>query len=224
MIGSITIPDARMRQPSTNVLGAGQILKSGSALNALVSTVATPAELRVVKDFSRSPFLIRHTLGRFLIRREYATLRRLQGLAGVPVDPVRLHAFAISYRFAPGETLATLLESRAVVEQTFFPALEQLVAGLHARGFVHLDLRNGRNMLRTSEGLPGLLDFQAGLWLPALLRRPLEAVDLSGVYKWWARLLPGQMNPQRTQKLRVANHWRRLWRFNYPKDDHRLRH
>jgi serine/threonine protein kinase len=223
MINSITIAGARARRVPANVPASGQILKSGSALNARVSTVATPAGLRVLKDFSHSPFLIRHTLGRFLIRREFATLRRLQGLAGVPVDPVRLHAFAISYRFVPGETLATLLESRASVDQTFFPALEKLVAGLHARGFVHLDLRNGRNMLRTSEGQPRLLDFQAGLWLPALLRRPLEAVDLSGVYKWWARLLPGQMNPQRTQKLRIANHWRRLWRFNYPKDDRRLR-
>lgn len=206
---------------------SGAMLKSGSVCNARVSVIATPTGLRVMKDFSRNPFFIRHTLGRFLIRRELATLSRLQGLPGVPTDPVRLHALALSYRYVAGETLATVLIRSAPVDQTFFLALEQLVASLHARGYVHLDLRNGNNLLRTAEGQPCLLDFQTGLWLgliPALLRRPLEAVDLSGVYKWWARLAPGQMNRQRMQRLRLANRWRLLWRFNYPQDDRRLRH
>jgi len=194
--------------------------------NARVSVVATPTGLRVLKDFSHSPFLVRHSLGRFLIRREWATLRRLQGVLGVPVDPVRPHPLALSYRYVPGDTLSSVQISGSPLDQTFFFALEQLVAGLHARGFVHLDLRNGKNILRTAKGQPCLLDFQAGVWLglvPAFLRRPFEAVDMSGVYKWWSRLAPGQMNQDRTRSLRIANRWRKLWRFNYPDDDHRLR-
>jgi len=203
------------------------MLKSSTMFNARVSVLSTPTGLRVLKDFSHSPFLVRQTLGRFLIRREWATLRRLQGVQGVPVDPVRLHALALSYCYVPGDTLSTVqISGGSPLDQTFFLALEQLVAGLHARGFVHLDLRNGKNILRTAKGQPCLLDFQAGVWLglvPALLRRPFEAVDMSGVYKWWSRLAPGQMNPHQTRSLRTANLWRKLWRFNYPDDDHRLR-
>lgn len=226
MTTNISTADGSTPRATTEIPAAGLMLKSSSMFNARVLVLPTPTGLRVIKDFSHSPFLVRQTLGRFLIRREWATLRRLQGVLGVPVDPVRLHSFALSYRYVPGDTLSSVQISGSPLDQTFFFALEQLVAGLHARGFVHLDLRNGKNILRTAKGQPYLLDFQAGVWLglvPALLRRPFEAVDMSGVYKWWSRLAPGQMNAHQTQSLRTANRWRQLWRFNYPDDDHRLR-
>jgi hypothetical protein len=202
------------------------MLKLGSASNARVSVVATPTGLRVLKDFSFTPFVVRHTLGRFLIWREWATLCRLQGLPGVPADPVRVHAFALSYRFVAGETLAAALERHDPVDRDFFVALEQLVVGLHARGFAHLDLRNGKNMLRTADGRPWLLDFQSGLWLrwaPRVFRHHCESVDLSGVYKWWQRMSPGQMDAGRLELLQNMNRRRLLWRFNYPAHDGRLR-
>lgn len=224
---SITTPAAALPYRAPEVPASGLVLKPGSITNARVSVVAGSAGLRVVKDFSASPFLIRQLLGRFLIRREFATLRRLQGLPGVPTDPVRLHAFALSYRFVPGQTLATVLEQRLPLPPHFFSVLEQLVTGLHARGFTHLDLRNGRNILCTDTGQPYLLDFQAGVWLrfiPTFLRPPFVRTDLSGVYKWWNRLVPGQLDPERARLLLVTNRWRVLWRFNYPADDKRLRH
>lgn len=226
MTTNIKTADDAAPRATPEVPAAGLMLKTSSMFNARVSVLSTPTGLRVLKDFSHSPFLVRHTLGRLLIRREWATLRRLQGVSGVPVDPVRLHPFALSYRYVPGDTLSTVQTSGLPLDQTFFFALEQLVAGLHARGFVHLDLRNGKNILCTAKGQPYLLDFQAGVWLglvPALLRRPFQAVDMSGVYKWWSRLAPGQMNQDRARSLRTANRWRQLWRFNYPDDDHRLR-
>ena len=227
MINSFTTPTDVLPHRTPEVPASGLVLKSGSIGNARVSVEVTPTGLRVVKDFSTTPFLIRHLLGRFLIWREYVNLRRLQGLPGVPADPVRIHAFALSYRFVSGETLATVLEQRLPLPAKFFTALEQLVLNLHARGFSHLDLRNGRNILCAADGQPCLLDFQAGLWLrfvPALLRRPFERSDLSGVYKWWNRLAPGQLDPERARLLQVTNRWRVLWRFNYPTDSKRLRH
>jgi hypothetical protein len=205
----------------------GPLLKPGSAFNARVSVVATPTGPRVMKDFSFTPFLVRHTLGRFLIWREWATLCRLQGLPGVPADPVRVHAFALSYHFVAGETLSAVHERHDLVDRDLFVALEKLVVSLHDRGFAHLDLRNGKNILRTTAGQPSLLDFQAGLWLgwaPKAFRRHCESVDLSGVYKWWHRMAPGHMDARRLELLQTMNRRRLLWRFNYPAHDGRLRH
>lgn len=175
---------------------------------------------RVVRDFSRNTWLVRQALGRFLIDRELLMLNRLRGLAGVPAELVRDGPFALSYRFVDGETLSSLRSRRVTLDREFFCALEQLVEELHARGFAHLDLRNGKNILGTTDGRPHLLDFQSGVWIghvPRLVRRRLEAVDYSGVYKWWGRLAPQQLDGTRRALLQSINRQRRFWPFNYPR-------
>jgi serine/threonine protein kinase len=203
-----------------------EILKAGHGVNASVSVLSIGTEKTVIKDFRGASWLVRHTVGRFLIHRELHSLRRLHGLAGVPAVPVRIGPFALSYQFVAGETLSALRARGVVLEAEFFSALEQLVVELHARGFVHLDLRNGKNILRTETGQPHLVDFQSGLWtrwLPAGVRRGLQAVDCSGVYKWWHRLSPQTLDARKVELLRTINRQRRLWRFNYPRQDERLR-
>ena len=52
-----------------------------------------------------------------------------------------------------------------------------------ARGLVHLDSRGSSNLIATPQGRPSVIDFQAALstaWLPAPLRRRLEAIDTTG--------------------------------------------
>lgn len=180
----------------------------------------------MLKDFGGASWPWRCTLGRFLTRREWQTLHRLRGLKGVPAEPVRTGPCSLSYQFMDGETLSSLRAHEVVLEADFFCALEQLVAEVHARGFVHLDLRNGKNILRTKAGLPHLLDFQSGLWtgwFPARVRGWLQAVDRSGVYKWWSRLSPHTLEGRQAALLRQVNRHRRYWPFNYPRNDARLR-
>ena len=102
------------------------------------------------------------------------------------------------------------------LKQDFFLKLEQVVQTIHARGIVHLDLRNGGNILVSPEHQPVLLDFQSNLDLdkvPRFLHRLLKNTDLSGVYKYWMKFDPESMDEDRKRFLKHMNKKRRLWPF-----------
>lgn len=192
--------------------GNARVLSQGRWANAVLHLIEHDGERWVVKDFAPRPWLVRATIGRLFVAREHAALRRLQGIAGVPRDPFRLDANAVGYRFVPGNTLArSTLDGR---DGEYFIALERLMQEVHARGVVHLDSRNSRNILVAQDGRPVLIDFQSHLRterLPARLRRWLEAYDMAGVYKHWARRSPDTIDPARLQHLGRMNRWRRFW-------------
>jgi RIO-like serine/threonine protein kinase len=189
------------------------VLSRGRWANAVLSLHRHGGEFWVVKDFRPRAFAVRNTIGRLLIRREVRALRRLAGVAGVPARAFRLDAHALAYVFVPGVPL-----SRADLGQRatdFFARLERLLFEVHAvGGIVHLDVRNGRNVLVTEEGKPVLLDFQSCIgtrWMPASLRRWAERLDLAGMYKHWERKSPETLDEPRRDLLARANWWRRLW-------------
>ena len=97
---------------------------------------------------------------------------------------------------------------------TILVALEALLRQVHARGLVHLDTRGGGNLLIGPDGSPGIIDFQAALstrWMPRSLRRWLEDMDMSGVYKKWQRWQPDTLGAARLESLDRLNRWRRWW-------------
>jgi tRNA A-37 threonylcarbamoyl transferase component Bud32 len=195
-----------------------RLLKKGGWANAEVSAIALDGAQWVVKDFSRKIWLVRQTIGRYLIRREWRALLRLQGVPGIPARPFRMDGFGLGYLFVEGQTLSRVRERREPLGPDFFTALEDLVGRIHRRGYAHLDLRNGKNILVTPDNRPQLIDFQAGLWiqrLPGQLRAALEDIDHSGVYKWWNRFDPESLDEGRRQVLETINRRRRrYWPFN----------
>ncbi|MCU0927886.1 MAG: hypothetical protein MUE62_01465 [Burkholderiaceae bacterium] len=189
-----------------------ELLREGRWANARVSRVTLDGVDWVVKDFAPRAWWVRQLVGRFLLRRELRALDRLHGLAGVPAQAFRVDAFALAARFTPGVTLNHAPPQ--ALNATFFVALEALFDAIHARGLVHLDSRGARNLLLTPQGTPAVIDFQAALatgWMPAPLRRRLEAIDTSGVYKNWLRLAPQSLDAGRRARLEQATRWRRLW-------------
>ena len=191
----------------------GEVLSRGRWANAVLYLHRHAGGIWVVKDFRSRAFAVRHTIGRFLIRREMRALRRLAGISGVPDGAFRLDAHALAYRFAPGVSLNEAeLGPRAV---DFFSRLERLLTEVHAvGGILHLDVRNARNVLVTERGDPVLLDFQSHVgtgWMPARLRRWGERFDLAGVYKHWERRSPETLGAARADLLARVNWWRRLW-------------
>jgi RIO-like serine/threonine protein kinase len=189
-----------------------RVLNEGRWANAVLYVIEHDAERWVVKDFGSRTWLVRNTIGRLLIGREFSALHRLQGIEGVPRQPFRLDAFALGYRFVAGATLArTTLEAP---HAGFFCALERLMQQVHEVGLVHLDSRNSRNILVTENAQPALIDFQSHLgtrWMPRALRRWLEAYDMAGVYKHWARRSPDTIDESRLLHLGEMNRWRRFW-------------
>lgn len=196
-----------------------EILSRGRWANADLFLCRLPEGNWVIKDFFSCPPLVRRTWGRWMVRREYRALVRLRGIAGIPSEPFALDAYAVGYRFIAGKTLRdTLL---ADVPEDFFYRLETLVRQMHERGIVHLDIRNRRNILVMETGGPALLDFQTSLDLhhvPGFLHPLLKDIDLSGVYKNWANIRPGQMGRKRLAHLEALNRKRAFWMFKgYPR-------
>lgn len=188
------------------------MLRDGRFANARVERVRLDGGDWIFKDFASRSFLVRQLVGRFLLGREVRALQRLQGLPGVPADAFRVDAFAMAARFVPGRALADTPNGPFSTE--YLLALEALLRRVHERGLVHLDTRGGGNLLIGPDGAPGIIDFQAALstrWLPRAVRRWLEDMDLSGIYKKWQRWQPDTLGEARLAHLERLNRWRRWW-------------
>ena len=231
-----TSPDGRQRGPAGHptrpFTRAGlardvtRRLAAGRWANAVVLLHEHEGTTWVVKDFRPRSWLVRHVIGRFLVRRELGGLRRLQGVPGTPQGAFRVDAFALAYRFVPGRSLRGLAATE--IPPGFFPALERNVHEMHARaGIVHLDMRNADNILVTVSGEPSIIDFQSHVgmrWMPARLRRFAERVDHASIYKHWAKLSPETLGTARRAVLDRINELRPLWvlrgYFGAPHRDH----
>ncbi|EXI74461.1 MAG TPA: hypothetical protein PK440_10840 [Candidatus Accumulibacter phosphatis] len=188
------------------------LLRDGRWANARVERVSLEGEEWTLKDFSSRSWWVRNTVGRLLLRRELRALQRLQGIAGTPGDAFRVDAHAIAARFVPGRSLAKI--DRTLITPGYLERLEGLLEAVHARGVVHLDTRGAGNVLMLPDGNPGIIDFQASLsttWMPSGLRRLLEDMDMSGVYKKWAAWQPQAMDGERRARFERSNRFRRLW-------------
>jgi predicted Ser/Thr protein kinase len=110
----------------------------------------------VVKDFRPRPWLVRRWWGRWVLRREWKRLERLQGIAGIPRLFGWVDADAFAMEWIAGERLPH--SRHGVLEPPFFERLERLVAEMHARGVAHGDLRR-KNVLADRDQRPYLIDF-----------------------------------------------------------------
>lgn len=188
------------------------MLRDGRWANAQVYRVDVGDRSWVVKDFSRRSAWVRHTIGRFLLRRELRALQRLAGIDGIPQHAFRIDADAIAAEYIAGDTLGHV--AAGLMGTAFFVELERLLDAVHARGIVHLDTRGTGNMLRRPDGRPALIDFQASLdtrWMPASWRRWLDDLDMTGVYKKWRQHAPDTMGEERAALYERMTRRRRLW-------------
>jgi hypothetical protein len=211
-----------MKKPFTRkdiVSGKVDILSKGRWANADLYLFSQGMQRWVIKDFAPCPPFIRKTWGRAIARREYQAFTKLKGIPGIPESTFLMDDYAVCYRFIEGRTLKDTPPE--AVSHDFFFKLEDLVAQMHARNLVHLDIRNRRNILVTDAGEPALLDFQTSLnleYMPGFLRNLLKDIDFSGVYKSWNNTQPETLDPVRKARLATINNKRSLWMFKgYPK-------
>lgn len=169
-----------------------QVLNRGSRRNPDVYLVRGDPHPLVVKDFApRGPW-VRAWLGPWLLRREERAYRALEGHPAVPRLLGRLDRLALVLEYRPGQRMSRKLAGR--VPLGFVAELEAAVAGMHARGVAHLDLRHRSNVMVDEAGRPVLIDFGSAVclrpgglaarWLLPLLAR----WDRRALGKWRMRL------------------------------------
>src|SRR2546426_1067688 len=129
----------------------------GGFLSPVIRLVPRDGGQAVLKDFrSRNP-LTRAVLGPILVRREFAILRRLDGIPGVPKAYGIVDGRALLLEYVPGRTLGKFRPGE--LPDSFYRALEETLDAVHRRGVVHLDLRQKKNVLVADrDGRPHIID------------------------------------------------------------------
>lgn len=180
----------------------------------------------VLKTVEDMPWLLRITLGRWLLSREIATYRKLGGLEGIPrlIARVGKNAFLLSFV----EGLPLRKETKPHIKGHSFEKLNALVEAIHQRGVVHLDLGQRKNILVRPDGMPVIVDFGSAMGgnLPRPIGRLLVFllgwIDRRGLLMQRLRYGDGIPDEATRKALKRANFWRGLWIFNRPSNPRRF--
>lgn len=181
----------------------GEIFKHDSW--AATATYVAADGCQVVCKFNRQsgigPVPMRW-LGRWLARRERYFLKTLAGVPGIPrvysevLVNGRAAQHAVAHDFIPGRPLSQSTRLRS----DFFDNVERLLATLHAKRIVYVDLHKQENVIVGDDGLPYLIDFQVSVQLPSgFVFRPVFKMlcdcDLyhADKHRWIHRMPPASM-------------------------------
>jgi len=123
-----------------------------------------------VKTYAPRPFVVRHLLGRWLIRREAAAYRAAAGVAGLPAFYGRLGPYALATEWLPAEPLRSFAGRRLGGE--LFDRVGAILDRLHGRGIAVADLHH-RDVLVTAGGEVYLVDL-AMAWLAGEKAGPIR--------------------------------------------------
>ena len=138
-----------------------RVIHAGRGLQSSVYEIEFAGCRAAVKDFSRTPHAFRRFAAPFLIRREIAALKRLDGLSCVPRFYARIDRLAFAMQLVEGTPLDTF--ALGELEHAAFPKVQAAIDAIHARNVSHCDLKRRSNLLLTPEGNIVLIDFAAAI-------------------------------------------------------------
>jgi hypothetical protein len=174
--------------------------------------------LAMVKDYRRTPFFFRSTVGAWLIGREYKFHRKLVGVQGVPRIFRKLDRYANVFQYVDARPIER--SDHDILGELFFEKLRERMERIHTRGVVHLDLSHKGNILVSKGGEPVIIDFNSGFYVGngfigrKLLLPLLKRIDYYGILKLKKRLSPDALTPDERSYLKRFGLIRRLWFFN----------
>jgi hypothetical protein len=125
------------------------------------------------KDYGGRSFLVRNTLGRWLIGREVRALTAARGVPGLVVLVGRIGPYALATRWIDGAEPISRRGGSLAPE--LFERVSGLLDALHSRGVALGDFHH-RDLLVSEDGAPHVTDLATALVLgdrPGRLRRAL---------------------------------------------------
>ena len=149
-------------------------------------------------------------IGRALIAWEAFIYGKLAGLSGIPTLIERPDRYTILTTYMGGENLR---ETFARPDAAYFEAMAGIIDAMHARGVIHLDLRNRRNYGCDSHGEPYLVDFASALYIPwdGSLRTLIARLDWLGFVKVKAKLAPELLSARELQHYHLGQTLSAAW-------------
>ncbi len=181
----------------------------GGFLSPVVSLVAHEGRPAVLKDYRTKNPVTRALLGPALVRREFAVLRHLEGVPGIPRAYRIVEGRALLLEYVDGKTINRF--GPGELPDAVFERLSATVRAMHARGVVHLDLRQKKNIVVAGDR-PFILDFANALRGPAAAA--LRSVDESALLKFKQRNFPHLLTARDREYLATHRFLRRFWIFS----------
>lgn len=192
-------------------MSAPRILRDkGGFLSPVVSVIDWEGRPAVLKDYRGKNAVTRGLLAPALVRREFAVLRHLEGLPGVPRAYAVLEKRALVLEYVEGRTINKFKAGELPDE--VFERLCGTVRAMHERGVVHLDLRQKKNILVDAQGRPWLIDFANAM--KGRLTARLRGVDESALLKFKLRNWPHLVTDADREALKGHRLLRRFWVFS----------
>ncbi len=195
-----------------------RVLQPGEVHKARVVKVLKDGERFVVKDVSGMHGFLRWLYGRRMLDREARALEGLAGSTHVPRLIARMSRDVIVMERIKGKPL----HHKKVVRLWMNEALDSLgaaIAEMHARGFVHLDLRQRENILVRTGGHVTLIDFESAFDLSrGFIRRRvlfpmLARIDRHALLKWRYRFARDSLSKRERRRVKSYGRFRRLWKL-----------
>ena len=205
-IGPGLTPEVLLRFPAT-------VLKDEGEAAARVVRYDLPAGPVILKEWRPERSRLMRIWARWLMRREIRHYRALDGCPGI-------QRFLGSE--GDGALIVQFIEARPM-HRTLPPpllhagldGLERVLAAVHARRFVHLDLHPKLNVLIDPQGNAWLIDLGQGIDCsrgPLRLLLPLLVpIDRRAVLKFRARYAPETLDPASRDRIVARYGGRRDW-------------
>ena len=111
----------------------------GGFFSPVVSLVTHEGRPAVLKDYRARNVVTRNLLAPVLVRREYAILKHLEGIPGIPRAYKIVEKRALLLEYIEGKTLSKF--GPGDLPDRVYERLCETVRAMHRRGVVHLDLR-----------------------------------------------------------------------------------
>lgn len=182
----------------------------GGFLSPVVSVIDFEGRPAVLKDFRKKNAVTRGLLAPAFVRREFAILKHLEGIPGVPKAYAVLEKRALVLEYIEGRTLNKFKAGE--LPDSVFERLCDTVRAMHERGVVHLDLRQRKNILVDADGRPWLIDFTNAL--KGRLGSKFRSVDESALLKFKLRNWPQLVTDADRDALKSHKLLRRFWVFS----------
>ena len=172
-----------------HTISAITILRVGSGSRPHVARASIDGKQGIIKDHNGCDPLFAYLLGKLLARREVRTLKKLEGLNGVPlvIKVFDSRAFMMTDLEAVPFRASSLSKNDW---DMYFKKLRNLIHSIHQRDIAHCDLRSLDNTLVTKTGDPAIVDFvgsfrngQRWNFLSKWIFQRLCNVDISAISK-----------------------------------------
>ena len=196
-------------RPEADALKGRVLRDKGGFLSPAVSVVDHEGRPAVLKDYRGKNAFTRGLLAPALVKREFAVLRHLEGVPGIPRAFAIIDRRALLLEYIEGKTLNKFKAGE--LPDRVFDRLCETVRAMHARGVVHLDLRQRKNILIAGEQ-PWLIDFANAM--KGRLTARLRAVDESALLKFKQRNWPHLMTDADREALKSHKFLRKFWIFS----------